>query len=101
MANTYFRIKKEVEYPEHEKLGFSGYKNNYDLSLTAFCGNDKTGNVQLTIQTESTIGSQNGTAYITLNDNEIDLLIAGLLERKLGKISATSNEQSSYCPSND
>lgn len=99
MANTYFGIKKEVTYPSFES--FEGYVNKYNLSLTACMGNDKTGNIQLTIQTDSTIQSQNGVAYITLNDKEIDLLIAGLLERKLGIVSATGCEESIFSPNED
>ena len=93
MSNTYFRIQKEVDH--------SSYKNNYELSLTAFCGNIDMGNIQLTVRTNSTMPSQSGIGYITLNDKEVDLLIAGLLERKLGRISATSNEQSIFSPNDD
>ena len=98
MSNTYFKITKEVEYPKIDDSLFKskGYKNEYELTLTAFCGNEDMGNIQLTVQTQSTISGQSGTAYITLNDKEIDLLVAGLLERKLGRISATGYEQSVF-----
>lgn len=92
MSNTYFEISKEVEYPKF--LEYPGYKNKYYLSLTAFVGNNDTGGVQLTVRTDSTLRDQSGTAYITLNDNEIDKLIFALLERKLGLITATGDEQS-------
>jgi len=69
--------------------------------LCAFVGNENTGNVQLTIQTNSTLQSQSEIAYITLNDDEIDKLIFGLLERKLKLVSATGDEQSIICPNND
>lgn len=100
MSNTYFKITKEVEYPNVDDSLFKskGYKNEYDLTLTAFCGNEQVGNVQLTIQTTSTLPSQSWIAYITLNDEEIDLLIKGLLERKNGEISATGYEQSKFSP---
>ena len=98
MSNTYFKITKEVKYPDIDNSLFKskGYKNEYELTLTAFCGNEDIGNVQLTVKTNSTISGQSGTAYITLNDKEIDLLIAGLLERKIGNISATGDEQSVF-----
>ena len=100
MSNTYFKITKEVKYPDIDRSLFKskGYKNEYELTLTAFCGNEDMGNVQLTVQTNSTISGQSGTAYITLNDKEIDLLIAGLIERKIGRISATGDEQSVFLP---
>ena len=87
MSNTYFKINKKVDCDE------------CILSLTAFCGNDQTGNVQLTVQTKSReMPSHAGTGYITLNGLEIDLLIAGLLERKLGVVSATGDEHSIFSP---
>ena len=90
MSNTYFKINKKADCDE------------YVLSLTAFCGNDQTGNVQLTVQTKSReMPSHAGTGYITLNDHEIDLLMAGLLERKLGIISATGDEQSIFSPNDE
>lgn len=88
MSNTYFKINKKVNCDE------------YVLSLTAFCGNDR--NVQLTVQTKSReMPSHAGTGYITLNDHEIDLLIAGLLERKLGMVSANGDEQSIFSPNDE
>lgn len=99
MSNSYFKIQKEIATP-----GFgnhSGYRNKYELTLTAFVGDDQSGNVQMTIQTQSTIDSQSGVSYITLNSEEIDKLIFGLLERKLRLVSATGSEQSLICPSND
>jgi hypothetical protein len=96
MSNTYFEQVKEVTYndikPEHT------YANKYRLSLAAFMGG-KTGDVvQLTVQTDSTLPMQSGTAYITLSDADIDVLIAGLLERKLNKISSTGEEKSIFSP---
>jgi hypothetical protein len=89
MSNTYFKIEKAV------------YTNSYSLGLTAFVGNKESGNVQLTIQTRSSIHGQSGIAYITLNDEEIDKLIFGLLERKLKLVTATGDEQSKLCPDNN
>ena len=96
MSNTYARIKTKDVHPSIEQLSIKGYTNTMELSLTAFVGNLK--HTQLTINCNSTLPSQSGTAYITLGDKEIDLLIAALLERKLGKISATGYEQSIFCP---
>jgi hypothetical protein len=98
MSNTYFRIEKEVKYEAFPPFTNSDYVNKYELSLTAFVGNNLSGNVQLTIQTNSTLNGQSGTAYITLSDEDIDKLIFGLLERKLRIISATGDEQSKICP---
>lgn len=98
MSNTYFAINKEEEYEGVKSLNINAYKNSYELSLTAFMGDSKRGNVQLTIRTESTIPNQSGVAYIPLNNEEIDLLIAGLLERKLGIVTATGDEQSIFSP---
>lgn len=98
MANTYFAIRKKEEYKGVKSLHIDEYENSYELSLTAFMGDNSRGNVQLTIRTESTIPNQSGIAYIPLNNNEIDLLIAGLLERKLGIITATGDEQSIFSP---
>lgn len=94
MSNTYFELKKKVITKGFDT--FPGYTNDYRLSLTAFMSNKE--RVQLTITTNSTLSSQSGTGYIVLSDEEIDLLIAGLLERKLNKISATNEEKSNYCP---
>lgn len=96
MSNSYFKIVKEVEYPKFQE--YSEYTNRYELSLCAFVGNKDTGNMQLTIQTNSSLSNQSRIAYITLNDEEIDKLIFGLLERKLKLISATGEEQSIICP---
>ena len=98
MANTYFKIEKEhTEEPTMSLDGvrmYTGYTNKYRLTLTAFMG--KSERLQLTIQTTSTLESQNGVAYITLSDEEIELLYLGMKERK--DISATGNEQSKYSP---
>lgn len=100
MANTYFEIKKSVK--NKGAAASQDYINNYTLSLTAFVGGEN--KVQLTVQYERhTVEGkdpQHGTGYIVLTDHEVDLLIAGLLERKLGKISATGDEQSQYSPCN-
>lgn len=98
MSNTYFQIKKEIKTPGNQLLGFNEYTNKFRLSLTAFVGNEESGTVQLTVTTESTLSNQSGTAYYTLNNQEIDLLIAGLLERKLRIISATDDKQSIFSP---
>ena len=97
MSNTYAKIKTEDVVKGFDR--FDGYTNNMELTLTAFVGKEK--HTQLTIQTRSTLESQRGAAYITLGDKEIDLLIAALLERKLGKISATGCEQSIFCPNDE
>lgn len=94
MSNTYFKIEKEHIIPGF--LQFPGYINKYELSLTAFVGGDN--HTQLTIQTISSLDGQGGTAYIVLNDEDVDKLIFGLLERKLKLITATANEQSRICP---
>lgn len=99
MSNNYFKIEKAVETKGFDK--YPGYVNNYTLSLTAFMGNEQSGNVQLTIHTSSTVSRQSGVAYITLNSEEIDKLIFGLLERKLKLISATGDEQSRICPNEE
>jgi len=68
--------------------------------LTAFVGGEN--HTQLTIQTDSTIQGQAGIAYISLNNDDVDKLIFGLLERKLMLVSATGEEKSCICPdSND
>lgn len=95
MSNTYFKIKKEVESKTFGRDN-DGYTNNYELSLTAFMGGEN--HTQLTISTSSTIQGQSGVGYIVLNDNDVDLLIAGLLERKLAIISATGYEKSIFSP---
>ena len=96
MSNTYFELNKERTY--EAVAGYKEYTNNYSLSLTAFMGGKSGNHTQLTIQTNSTIQGQSGIAYIELNDNDIDLLIAGLLERKLKIISATGEEKSIFSP---
>ena len=96
MSNNYFEIKKTVEYPE--VAGYKGYRNDYELTLTAFVGGESGNHTQLTLQTNSTISMQVGTAYIVLDDEDVDLLIAGLLERKLKKITATGEEKSIFSP---
>lgn len=92
MSNTYFKIEKHKEY----KSEYPSYSNSYGLALTAFVGGEDI--VQLTVNTVSSIQGQSGTGYIVLSSKDIDLLIAGLLERKLGKISATGDEQSIFSP---
>jgi hypothetical protein len=101
MSNTYFKIQKEIITPGNDIPNFPSYTNNFELTLTAFVGNDHSGKVQLTVQTRSSLPNQSGVAYYTLNDKEIDLLIAGLLERKLGIISATADNQSIFSPANE
>ena len=96
MSNNYFEIEKAVTTPKF--LNYPEYTNKFRLSLTAFMGSEISGNVQLTIQTDSSLQGQSGIAYYTLNDNEIDLLIAGLLERKLKIISATNENKSIFSP---
>ncbi len=97
MANTYFKIEKTVE-----TKGFSNYEdytNDYELTLTAFVGGEN--NVQLTVRCNSTKSMMNGIAHVVLSDADIDNLIAGLLERKNGEITATGCEQSKFCPNED
>ena len=96
MSNNYFQIKKTVKYPKLD--GYKGYRNDYELTLTAFMGGSTGDHTQITIQTNSTIQGQTGTAYFALNDEDVDNLIAGLLERKLKKISATGEEKSIFSP---
>lgn len=97
MSNTYFEIEKSVETKGFES--YPSYTNKYRLSLTAFMGRENI--VQLTVSCSSTIPGQSGTGYIVLSNDDIDNIIAGLLERKLGKISATGDEKSQYCPTKD
>ena len=91
MSNTYFELKKSVFTP-----GEKSYTNDYTLNLTAFAGGEN--HIQLTIITSSTIPNQSGISYIVLNDEDVDNLMAGLLERKLGKISATDDRKSIFLP---
>ena len=95
MSNTYFRFNKQTirdSVLEGKEI------NNMSLSLTVFIGNKETGGLQLTVYNQSNIPNQSGCGYITLTMEEIDLLIAGLLEHKLHKVSATGFEESNYCP---
>lgn len=101
MSNTYAKIKTLDEHKDIPALEVKGYVNSMELTLTAFVGGNSGKHTQLTVRTESTIPSQNGIAYITLGDEQVDLLIAALLERKLGKISATADEQSIFCPAEE
>ena len=101
MSNTYAKIKTVDEFKKVEGLPFPEYTNNMELSLTAFVGGKSGKHTQLTVQTSSTIQGQSGIGYITLGDKEVDLLIAALMERKLGKISATADEQSIFCPAEE
>ena len=91
MSNTYFNLKKKVTHKLLET-----YTNRYELHLTAFVGGEN--HTQLTVITMADNEGQSGIGYIELGDNDIDLIIAGLLERRLNKITATGNEQSVYCP---
>lgn len=91
MSNTYFELKKSVI-----SLSEKEYANDYVLNLTAIVGGESC--IQLTIITNSTIPNQSGIGYIVLNDEDIDNLMAGLLERKLGKISATDDRKSIFSP---
>jgi len=97
MSNTYFKIEKSVETKGFDT--FPSYTNNYELTLTALMGGEN--HTQLTVQTTSTIVGQSGIGYIVLSDNDVDNLIAGLLERKLRKITATGEEKSSFKPIED
>jgi hypothetical protein len=54
------------------------------------------GKLQLTVTTDSTISGQSGVGYITLNDEDIELLYQGMLKRKNGSISATGNEENLF-----
>lgn len=97
MSNKYASIKTVDEITT--LLESPDYINKMELTLTAFVGRDK--HIQLTVSINSTLEGQSGIGYITLGDKEIDLLIAALLERKLGKISATGYEQSIFCPNEE
>lgn len=99
MSNTYAKIKTSVDYKGEPKLGWKPYKTDMILSLTAFVGGDK--HTQLTVTTKSTNKLQSGTGYIQLGDNDVDMLIAALMERKLKVVTATGNEQSIFCPDED
>ena len=96
MSNTHARI---CRIQETDDFGGHKHETSMELTLTAFVGGDR--HTQLTVQTNSTLPFQSGTGYITLSDEDVDLLIAALLERKLGKVSATGNEQSIFCPNDD
>ena len=95
MSNTYFRLTKHKfdQNPFSNRLD-KGHDYKMELSLTAFVGGDD--HTQLTIQTESNIPLQSGTAYYTLNDEDIDRLIGALMERKLKLVTATADEQSIF-----
>lgn len=97
MSNTYFKIDKEVKIPKAGKK--DSYTNSMELTLTAFMGKENV--VQLTVHSTSTIPGQSGIGYIVLNDQDIDKLIFGLLERKLHLITSTGDEQSLICPNRD
>ena len=99
MSNTYAKIATEQNYEGSKTLGWKPFNTSMELTLTAFVGGNQ--HTQLTVQTSSTLEGQSGIAYICLGDKEVDLLIAALLERKLGKISATSDEQSIFCPAEE
>lgn len=95
MSNTYFTLNKhKFDADPFSNRQDKGHDYDMKLSLTAFVGNPDI--VQLTIQTESNYPLQSGTAYYTLNEEEIDRLIGALLERKLRLVTATSNEQSIF-----
>ena len=94
MSNTYFELKKSVTKKD---IDGSEYTNCYVLSLTAFVG--KENNVQLTVQNEVGRGMVlSGISYIELNNEDIDNIIGGLLERKNGEVTATGVEESKFCP---
>lgn len=97
MSNTYFKIEKEVEIPKSCKK--DSYTNSMELTLTAFMGKENV--VQLTVHSTSTIPGQSGIGYIVLDDQDIDKLIFGLLERKLHLITSTGDEQSLVCPNRE
>ena len=100
MSNTYAKIKSSLKIDDSNILG-KGYITNMELTLTAFVGGNSGKHTQLTVNTTSTLNSQSGVGYITLGDEEVDLLIAALLERKLKKITATGYEQSIFCPNDE
>lgn len=94
MSNTYFELKKSVIKKD---IDGNEYTNNYKLSLTAFVG--KENNVQLTVIHNSTrYNTPSGISYIELNNEDIDNIIGGLLERKNGEVTATGVEESKFCP---
>lgn len=97
MSNTYFKIEKEVVIDKFDTYPIS--KSEMELTLTAFMGKENV--VQLMVHTTSNTPYQSGRAYIVLNDQDIDKLIFGLLERKLKTITSTGDEQSLICPNRD
>ena len=92
MSNTYFKLNKSKV--DKDPFGRKNHIYDMTLSLTAFCGNPDI--VQLTIQTESNLEFQSGTAYYTLSDEDIERLIGALMERKLRIVTATADEQSIF-----
>lgn len=94
MSNTYFKLSKQTI----DSYNGTNYTTDMKLTLTAFMGGQTGSHTQIAIQTNSNIPNQGSTGYIVLNDNDVDLLIAVLLERKLKKISATGYEESIFSP---
>lgn len=92
MSNTYFELKKQRELKNLD--GRLTGSNKYTLSLTAFVS--KQDIVQLTVSCQSDNKSQSGTGFIVLNEEDIDRLIGGLLERKLKLVTAIGYEQSNF-----
>jgi len=116
MSNTYFKLNSE----KRDEFQGQVHEVSSDLTLTAFVGWSNTPNsIQMTIITwENNRGRKNTLmGYISLNEEQQNQLIAGILERRGGMtsemieqlsnylididpagISVTGNEQSFICP---
>lgn len=98
MSNKYFKIKKTIR--EANNISDSGdWVTKCNLNIIAIMSNDN--HTMLQIESNSNIPFITDTAYIVLNDDDVDKLIFGLLERKLKLISATDDKQSAICPNDD
>lgn len=85
MSNTYFKLKKSETIPPMPSIMgnevYLGYTTDMDISLTAY--DDKEPNMlQLTVNTLCSRDSNSGIGYITLNTEEQNKLIWGILERR-------------------
>jgi hypothetical protein len=91
MSNTYFEITKT-----DDKIS-PGRSIDMKLSLTAFMGGDR--NIQLTLTSNGNpFHDKEETTYYTLTNKEQDMLIAAIMERRVGKVSATNEVKSEYSP---
>jgi len=92
MSNTYFEIKKVNDNISNKPI-------RMELSLTAFMGGDQ--NIQMTLTSDGGWRGHSETAYITLTNEEQDKLIAAIMERRWGSVSATNGVKSDYSPPTD